>query len=148
MTDITTVWSIPDGRGDWAQAGASLLSGNDLPTAILISLFTDRRAAPDDAIPDGSRDPRGWWGDLGRSVPIGSRLWLLDRSKATTDVLNRAHDYVVEALQWLITDGVVAKFDLTVEWTRPNMLGIRIIAHQPDGKSVPFNYAWAWQGIS
>lgn len=146
-TDITTVWSIPDGRGDWAQQGASLQSGSDLANAIYISLFTDRQANPDDKIPDGTTDARGWWGDLGRQFKIGSRLWLLEREKQTQDVLNRARDYTNEALQWLIDEGVVAAFELTVEFTRPKMLGIRVIAKKRDGTREAMNFTWAWQGV-
>src|SRR5579875_2938906 len=84
--DITTFWDPQSGRGDWALAGAQLARGDDLITSVAISLFTDRIANADDPIPDGSTDPRGWWGDLDETYPIGSRLWLLDRSKATPDV--------------------------------------------------------------
>jgi phage gp46-like protein len=82
---------------------------------MLMSLFTDRQARDDDVIPDGPNDPRGWWGDTNPLHPIDSRLWLLDRSKQTQEVLARAHDYIVEALQWMLDDGVLAFFDMTIE---------------------------------
>ena len=56
MSDISTIWQMT--RGDWARAGTALASGNDLVSAVTISLFSDRAAEPDDAIPDGSTDPR------------------------------------------------------------------------------------------
>jgi len=146
-TDITIFWDAMNNRGDWAVRGADLATGGDLETAILVSLFTDRMAAPDDEIPDGSGDPRGWWGDDGTNQ-IGSRLWLLRRAKQTDETLQRAYDYVAEALQWLIDDGVVVKFDITVEWTRASMLGMNVIAYQQDGTSVATSYSWAWNGIS
>ena len=86
MADLTIEWSEASNRGDLVLAGAALLMGLDLQTAMLISLFSDRQAAPGDVIPDGSNDPRGWWGDN----TIGSRLWLLSRSKQTQDTLQRA----------------------------------------------------------
>lgn len=128
--------------------GGDLQTGDDLATAILISLFTDRMAEPDDAITDGTNDPRGWWGDQFSTVPIGSRLWLLDRSKQTQETLQRAYDYIIEALQWLIDDGVVAKFDVRVEWTKSGMLGAQVIAYKQDGSTVAAAYSWAWQGIN
>ena len=148
MTDIATVWDLTNARGDWTSINGVLTSGNDLQTAILISLFTDRTALPDDVIPDGTTDPRGWWADAGADYPIGSRLWLLDRSKQTADVLKRAADYINEALQWLIDDGVVVKFDVLTEFTRPGMLGAQITAHKTDGSTQASSYAWAWQGIN
>src|SRR5260370_260114 len=107
MSDTTIIWNPALGYGDWDMDGAQLVAGDDLLTAVYISLFTDRVASPDDVIPDGTQDPRGWWGDAGQDVLIGSRLWLLNRAKQTTETLNLAKDYITEALKWLIDDGVV-----------------------------------------
>jgi phage gp46-like protein len=148
MTDTTTVWDTANSRGDWVMSGALLQTGNDLQTALLISLFTDRIAAPDDVIPDGTNDPRGWWGDAGETVEIGSRLWLLQRAKQTQETLQRAYDYIVEALQWLIDDGVVAKFDVLVEWTKASELGAQVVAYKQDGSTVASAFTWAWNGIN
>ncbi|MBR7961256.1 phage GP46 family protein [Burkholderia vietnamiensis] len=148
MSDTTTVWDVANARGDWQMIGPVLETGGDLQTAILISLFTDRMAEPDDVIPDGTNDPRGWWGDAGETVRIGSRLWLLARAKQTQETLQRAYDYIVEALQWLIDDGVVAKFDVMVEWTKTSELGAHIVAYKQDGSTSATAYAWAWQGIN
>ncbi len=48
-TDIKTIWEPDKLLGDWQTGGAGLLDGNDLETAILISLFTDRLARTDHA---------------------------------------------------------------------------------------------------
>jgi phage gp46-like protein len=146
MPDISTIWVVDLSLGDYALQGAALRAGDDLVTAILLSLFTDRQAAADDVIPDGSDDARGWWGDLAAPRPIGSRLWLLEREKELPQVLVRAAGYVDEALQWLIDDGVVARFDRVVEFTRPGMLGIKIVAFERDGTILTnqfYQYAWA-----
>lgn len=148
MSDTTTVWDVANARGDWQMSGAQLATGNDLQTAILISLFTDRMAADSDVIPDGTTDPRGWWGDAGETYQIGSRLWLLSRAKQTQETLQRAYDYIVEALQWLIDDGVVAKFDVLVEWTKASELGAQVVAYKQDGSTSATAYTWAWQGIN
>ena len=148
MSDISIQWDVLNSRGDWVLPGSVLQTGNDLQSAVLISLFSDRLATSDDVIPDGSGDPRGWVGDMGSDYPIGSRLWLLDRSKATNDVLTAASDYCYEALQWLIEDGVVAQFDIVTEWTKPAMLGIQIIAHKQNGTTVAMNFSSAWNGTN
>ena len=146
MSDLSTRWNAAIQHADWSMDGYQLLSGSDLETAVLISIFTDRTANPDDVIPDGSEDPRGWWADDPQH-PIGSRLWLLSRSKETQQVLALAQDYVAEALQWLIDDGVVARFDILCEWTRPSMLGIQVAAHRISGSTTSMNFNWAWRGI-
>ena len=144
MSDTTTLWNIAGGYADWSLSGAGLQTGDDLRTAVLISLFTDRTAQLDDEIPDGSADPRGWWGDTGQAVPIGSRIWLLERAKQTPETLRQARDYAIEALQWLIDDKVVASFDINVEWTRRSVLGMRVVAHKPGGSQQTMDFSWTW----
>lgn len=148
MSDITTVWDSSQCSGDWELSGAQLRTGDDLATAIYISLFTDRAAGPDDVILDGSGDPRGWVGDIGQDHQIGSRLWLLERAKQTNETLAKAKDYVEEAIQWFVDDGVVAKFGILVEWTRSGMLGISITAYKRDGSKAVVKYEWAWRGVA
>ncbi|MGJ7611160.1 MULTISPECIES: phage GP46 family protein [unclassified Variovorax] len=148
MSDTTIVWIPALGRGDWVLQGADLQTGDDLITAVLISIFTDRIANEDDEIPDGTDDPRGWWADAGERYPIGSRLWLLSREKQTNDTVTRARDYIVESLQWLIDDGVVARFDVDVAWVAQSNLGAQIVANRVDGTTVAMNFASVWQGIN
>ncbi|MDR3513789.1 MAG: phage GP46 family protein [Caulobacteraceae bacterium] len=149
MADIQTTWDPLNGRGDWTFSAPDLVSGGDLVNAVLISLFTDRTAQADDTIPDGTTDPRGWWGDLGASRPIGSRLWLLMRAKASDKTLALARNMITEALRWLIDDGVVARIDVVVEWTRPSLLGAEITLFQRDGtRAFSTKYNWAWAGVS
>ncbi|SIT50433.1 Mu-like prophage protein gp46 [Paraburkholderia piptadeniae] len=148
MADTKTAWDPTLGRGDWVLSGALLQTGDDLETAVLISLFSDRQAAADDEIPDGTTNPRGWWGDLDSDTQIGSRLWLLSRAKQTTETLQRANDYIVEALQWLIDDGVVASFDIAVEWTQAGRLGALIVAHKTNGTTTSVAYQSLWSAIT
>ena len=58
MSDITTTWTVETGTGDWSIMGGALASGDDLASAVLISLFTDRIADDSDIPPDGSDDRR------------------------------------------------------------------------------------------
>jgi phage gp46-like protein len=110
---------------DWKLAGPSatqnaygLAANHALDTAILLSLFTWRRAEVYDNLPSGS-DPKGWWGDLvdldntSSEGPLGSRLWLLIRAPLNTNTERLAESYAYEALQPLIDQGAVAKFVCT-----------------------------------
>lgn len=148
MTDIQTLWNTETGYGDWQLVGTDLLAGDDLGTAVLISLFTDGQAGPNDIIPDGTNDRRGWCGDLGQDIRIGSRLWLLDRAKQTTATLLAAENYAAEALQWLLNDGVVAKIDIAAQWVRQSFLGLEITLYQQDGTKRALKYAWAWKELN
>lgn len=143
MSDISTIWNATS--GDWALAGADLKSGDDLATAVVISLFTDRVAQGDDEIPDGSGDPRGWHGD-DAAAPIGSRLWLIFRAKRTQQTLTDAQSYAQEALQWMVDDGAIADFDVYVEWQNPSTLAMRVTLFKNDGTQQALAYAWVWNG--
>lgn len=147
MADIAVFWDVAGNRADWKVAGAGLATGNPVSTQILISIFSDRIAAPDDEIPDGTGNPRGWWGDAGEDVTIGSRMWLLFRAKQTRETLQRAYDYLAESLQWMIDDKVVVGFDIAVKWVRQSFLGAVIVAHLPGGADpVEVNAGWETEG--
>lgn len=123
---------------------------DELGTALLISIFTDRRANPDDRLPVEGESRRGFWGDDFADVQgdlIGSRLWLLSREKQTDQTLARAKEYVDEAVDWLIEDGVANKVDTQVEWVRSGVLGIQIDVFRPSGENYNFRYDYAWQQL-
>lgn len=144
MSDISLIWNPAIQSADWQLFGRLLESGDDLQSAIAISLFTDRVAGPDDVIPDGTGDPRGWLGDHESDYQIGSRLWLLSRAKALPETAQLAKEYCAEALQWLIDDGVIASFDIDVGFNAQRWLGIVITANRPDGSAQSHQYDWVW----
>jgi len=136
MADITTVWSVT--HGDWVQLGAALESGDDLTTAVLISVFTDATALADDVIPDAPPgapgDPRGWWGDEGETYAIGSRLWIiLARAKQTQAVLTAAQDAIQTCLQWMIADKVVAAVSVVCSFPTRGQFGAIVTLTLPNG---------------
>jgi phage gp46-like protein len=136
---------------DIAVSNGDFVTDAELYTAIVISLFTDRRAKEDDAVERGD-DRRGWWGDTfpqNENDKIGSRLWLLEREKATQQTLIRARDYCIEATQWLVDDKVADRVEVQVEFVKrtsndiPQTLGIKIHVYRPTGaKSFEYQYAW------
>jgi phage gp46-like protein len=141
VTDIATKWATT--HGDWALAGGDLAGGDDLATAVIISLFTDRQAEVDDTLLDGTTDRRGWWAD-DQQQRIGSRLWLLDRSKRTQQTLQAAKGYIEEALQWMVADGVAAGIRVAVEWAAGSQLSAQVMVLRVDGSQHALNFSWAW----
>lgn len=125
-----------------------LKTGDELESAIIISIFTDRRANDDDDLLQDA-DPRGWFGDSfnpNRNDKIGSRLWLLRRAKMTDDTIAKAREYVIEALRWLVDDNVASS--INVETSRYNMstLAISIEVIKPQG-SETFYFQYVWENI-
>ena len=149
MADISLTWDVAQSRADISFGFGDVTTGNDLATAVLLSLFSDRLANADDTIPDLSSNRRGWWADDASTEEgkIGSRLWLLDRAKEIEATLRAAEDYEREGLRWMIADGIAAEIDVLVEWTRPTMLGSLVTVRKPDGQLVTLDYAWAWQQL-
>lgn len=118
-------------------------SQEPLVRAVMISLFTWRRANPDDDLPADSR--HGWWGDIYPDIPndrIGSRLWLLSRAKITTETIARAKEYAEEALQWLIEDGVASRVDVESERQGLSTIAIACRIYKTGGKR-PVNIRFA-----
>ncbi|OTA13933.1 bacteriophage protein [Xenorhabdus vietnamensis] len=143
MSDITSWWDVKNIHADWLVGHGDLVTGNDLQTAIIISLFTDRQARADDVI-DGT-DRRGWWGDSGADYQIGSRLWLLHRQKLTTAVALAAEDYAREALQWMLDDGVAASVDIRTQIVWPHRLNMIIRYQRPGRDNEDLRFFWVWE---
>lgn len=117
--DLRTIYVDADKRCDWLMAGPQLDTDDGLETAVIISLFTDRLAEPDDVLPDNTGQRRGWWGDSFPDIEgdrIGSRLWLLSREKQLPAVLERVRTYAKEALRWLVDDGVADGVEVEAEF--------------------------------
>lgn len=119
----STFWDPTEGLGDWRIALANdpvnpggLDASQQIASAVIISLFTDKRA------PEGWRpeitDRRGWWGDHvapegEEPEEIGSHLWLLKNEVATEAIARDAQVYATEALAWMIRDQVAASVTVT-----------------------------------
>jgi phage gp46-like protein len=142
--DIRTIWFPGSTTGDWNIIRSLLESGSDLETSVLNSLFTNRQAGLDDVIPDGTEDPGGWWAN----PAMGSKLWLLKRTKLSPQTAQRAKDYVAEALQGLIDDGVAASIDITPNVVVPDRLEIGIVIHRKSAPDVALNYGWVWSTVN
>lgn len=84
-------------------------------TSLTIALFGDQRA-------DASEVPiaenrRGWWGNEVNTEDVefqlGSKLWLLEQSRATPATLNLAIGYARDATQYLVDDGFAEGIEIT-----------------------------------
>ena len=116
-----------------------------LRRAVTISLFTWRRAGPDDVVDDSDR--KGWWGDSVPSVAgdkIGSRLWLLSRRTLVADTLKDAEAYANEALAWLVDDGVLTRVTVTAERQGNDRMNLRVTLIELHGETLELNFNDAW----
>lgn len=156
-----TVWSNEFGEGDWALADplgsaggrGGLKADAGLATAIILALFTDKRAPESAVLDDGDR--RGWFGDrvdvradLGET-DLGSWIWLYERSALTEDLPQRIQDAAIDALEPIRLQGAVTRFDVTVEMFREEeRVDLTVEAFSQDGSSVfKQRFALLWDQI-
>ncbi len=155
MTDLALAYSVENGTCDFVQLPNGDLALDDgLYTAVLVSLLTDAVANPDDAIPDRTGNRRGTWMDIPLASasnaqtrrPLGSRLWLLNRAKATQETRLRAQEYALEALQWMIDDNVCQKIEAAGVFVTYNqmVLSVTLTRQIAGGQPVSTTYDRVW----
>lgn len=142
--DIALVYDPNVKAFDLAIAGGDLVVDSGLETAVLLSLYTDRRALAEDVLPDDGTDRRGWWCDAYSGRLQGSRLWLLSREKDLDRVLRRAEEYASEALDWLIEDGIAKAVDVEAIHLRRGVLQLIVGIERPTGAAVVRRYDYVW----
>lgn len=147
LADMALTWAQATGDADLSLIDGDLASDRGMETAIGLSLFTDRRAQPDDVPPSGdSNDRRGWCLDQFNAVEgdlFGSRLWLLDRSVSTNETARKADEYVREALAWMLEDRVATSIDVTITMATDRMF-IDVTPQRPGRDPVAFRFAHVW----
>lgn len=135
---------------DFAISKSDLLIDDGLRTAVTISLFTDKRVSKDEI--QNGQEQKGWWGDIFAEVDkdqIGSKLWLLDREKQTTETLAKAEEYAKEALQWMLEDEVASSVDVTASYPSRGILSIGVVITRPNGEKLnyAFDNIWKAEGL-
>ena len=139
------IWNNETGRGDIEITSAGLRQDDGLATLVLQILFTDARADPSDVLPDGTNDHRGWIGDTFADEPWGSKLWLLDRSKLTTDVRNKAVTYAQTALERHLKPDYAKQVVVTGAIPQLQMLQLDIAITRPDGSAMTLSIKQRWE---
>ncbi|WP_072379752.1 phage GP46 family protein [Novosphingobium sp. NDB2Meth1] len=155
MIDLALEWNNDTSIADLVLSSGALQTHSGLRSAILISLFSDARADDTAILPEEGGDRGGWWGDdFGGEVSsaaadrddrnaIGSRLWLLRRSKVTQQVLRDARQHVLDALGWLIRDGIASAVSVEVE-VQGDRLAIAVTLDRPTGPARE-RYDFTWE---
>jgi len=136
----------------------TLDTAQELATAAIVALGTDRRALPDDELPGMDDDRRGWWGDLDAELiwggwPIGTRLWLLERAKITGAAARegaltaRVDAYAREALRPFVDIGVASK--IAVDVSRVGLETVNCVAtlYRGPSEAIQLRYSDLWTGV-
>lgn len=112
-------------------------SNDELLSAILISIFTDDRATEEEFSKVEGLSKKGYWGSQLDGIKVGSKLWLLERAPRNDETLERAEDYVTQALFWMKDKGITEEIEVEAFWKGEDMrLDLKL-----DNKSYVVNYA-------
>jgi phage gp46-like protein len=149
--DVTVDWSLlSDGTLDDSQA---------LATAIIVALGTNALADPDDELPDpDSTDRCGWWGDLDAGAiwggwPIGSKLWLLRRSKIVpagpgqASTLMLVENYIRSAIQPFVNLRICTSFDVWTTRVDKQRIDALIRIYRGPLREIELRYALLWDAM-
>ncbi len=105
-----------------------LKGSNSIDTAVLMSLFTDKRASSDEISEPGQR--RGWFGNLFNddiTYEIGSLIWLYsNQGRLDDELVNNLNDKALDSLNWMITDNVVNDIKANSSITSNNQVTLNL----------------------
>lgn len=150
-------YSIPI---DWSLLSDGTLDDTQaLATAVIVALGTDRLALTDDILPDpDSTDRAGWWGDLDAAElfdgwPIGTRLWLLKRSKIVgpEDIegatVARVEEYIGESIQPFIDMKIGSSFDVQATRVGVERIDVYVVIYRGPKTPVELRFQVLWNEI-
>lgn len=139
-----------NGLADLKILNGDFVADNGLENAVLVSLFSDRYVPKED-LPDGIDDVAGWWGDAllpEEGDRIGSRIWILNRvGKLNLATRNLMKDYVEEALEWMITQGIAARIEVIPVLVSGERIDVPIRIFRQTGDVIPFQFLWDGQEL-
>jgi phage gp46-like protein len=145
---------------DWLLSPMNQLQdGRSLQSAMIVALGSNALADVSDPLPDpNSTDRGGWWGDLDAQEiwggwPVGSKLWLLKRSKITSSLASdggtvyRAQGYGREATQPFVDLKIASAMSVSAERSDVNQIDMRIVASRGPASDVELRYAELWDEL-
>jgi phage gp46-like protein len=130
-----------------------------LATAVCIALGTNALADVSEPLPDpDSTDRQGWWGDLDAQEiwgawPIGSKLWLLRRSKiegpnaqrgATIALVN---NYIRACLQPFVDNRICSTFEVVSVRKDQQTIESSIRIYRGPEPAIELQFESLWEGV-
>lgn len=125
MTDAILTINETHGVYDFVlNANGDVDTSESYDTAILYSLYGERRASPDEVVDPLKR--RGWIGN-DKNFENGSKLWLLEQARLTKSNLNRLEDESKKALEWFVDDGLAVSIDSPQATVRNGDVNLEVV---------------------
>lgn len=148
--DIRLLFDVNKQYADFMIADRDVDRDAGIETAVMLTLLTDKRAEAGDPLPDGSGYKGGWWGDSLPVVPdyeMGTKLWLLQRSKTLSEIPAIAKEYLNDGFKWMIEDGIVKSVEVAVERRRDlkDTLYFALTFVKPEGTTIFYKFYYNWE---
>jgi len=132
MAEYTDVALNADaGYYDISFTDGDLTKLQGFDTAIYISIFTDARASETQIEQPERR--RGWIGNLGNAIEIGSLNWLYEQARLINATANGLADTTRTCLKWLVDFEYATSVTVTPVRSGANTLDADIRIAHPDG---------------
>ncbi len=123
-----------------------ILSVDFFDTAIIVSLFAERRADESEVVE--SRLRRGWIGNEGTpNFEIGSKIWLYEQSRLTRTVINGITIAARQALQTLVDEGFATQIKSVDAVITTTGISLNVIINRPNSK-VDKRYFTLWDNTA
>jgi len=145
---------------DWLLSPATGLDQTqELVTAVIVALGTNKLALETDELPGLDDTYRhGWWGDLDAATiwngwPIGSRLWLLRRSKITDSAYKggsttqHAQLYAQEALTPFVLQKICSAVDVQVTRVSYEQIKVACTLYRGPKEAIELRFDGMWQEL-
>lgn len=148
MSDIAIEYKSQIKEYDISILNGDLKECDDLDSAVIISLFTWARAAAGEV--DENAPRFGWFGDkidADNTDSTGSKLYLLKRKKITNQTIMDTREYIEQALQWMIEDGVATEIKAEVERNASDVNRVDALVQIVRGdrsRTMKFNDLWSF----
>lgn len=137
---LSMEYTLVDGDPVYGDGNIQLDEG--MTSADVLSLFTDRRASPDDAPSDD--DLRGYWAAPYLGEDWGSLLWTLQGAPATPENFRKAEEFVKQALAWKVEDGIVKEIRATASYAENGWC--RMLIEERSGAGPLTKWRTLWDG--
>lgn len=135
MTQLIDIKLIEDDEGVFdidLDENGDLLADNGFGTPLRLSIFGRRRATEGEVPEPQYRG--GWIGNLLSDVPgfeAGSKLWLLQQARLTSETLNDAKSHIENGLEWLVEDGLAKSVEVSVGVSNGTITALVTIDGEP-----------------
>lgn len=112
-----------------------ILTEDFFDTAIIVSVFTDRRANESEVRESHMR--RGWIGNEDTpGIEYGSKVWLYEQARITRSTMNDIAGVVKDALQWFVDDAYAVAVQNPVVTLVSGGLRLEVKLERPNSKVV------------